>query len=674
VRQRRAELACLAALALLLAAPASGAPGRAREPRAPRPGAPPVDQADVFSDREIRTWSLELPAERWRELRERAMEERWAAARLAVAGVPFGVVALRFKGAAGTLGSCFREGRSVCAKLPLKLRFDLYDPERRFFGLQRLNFHAMLRDRSLVRERLAYRVFADAGVPSPRTAYAWLTLNGEPLGLFAIVEAIDARFADRSFFFDDGLLYKEAWPTTTDAAYYEERLRSNRGAPRDHASMIGFARELAGAGPKGHAAVLERWTDADELMRYMAADRLVGNWDGITAWYCDRGPCTNHNFYWYAERGRRRLRLVPWDLDDALRLFDPLFLASDWLEPAPECGGHRLAWNERPVRDPGCDPLVAALAAVGRERFRPALREVMDRAFDPRVLRAQVLAWRSLLAPYVALDPSGPPPGAWRAELEALLASLPRLRARGEALARGEAAPAFGLDPGRRNDFETVSEASLWRSAEAAGNARSRVAHGLGLAHALAGRADLRLDFELRDDSHAPADRFLQWASLRLPFAGGATDLGRVERLRVLLRADAPRTLRIDVESARYPGDDAAARYGWDVAVSREARVATRRLADLALPAWSTATPLPLAEVLARATGLSFHPQPVGRLASGFFPAGASDAGAISIDEIELVPVAGAAEGHTPPRADRALRLDRGAGGDRGVAPPLRGG
>jgi len=636
VRSRSSLLAPLAALTLLLGA----GPGGARERAAPAPPVPVIDQADLFSDRAIRTWSLEMPEARWRELRERATEKRWAAARLAVEGVPIGVVGVRFKGAAGTLGSCLQDGRPICAKLPMQIRFDRYEPGRRFFGLERLNFHAMRRDRSLVRERLAYRVFEDAGVAAPRTAHGFVRLNGEPLGLFAIVEAIDARFADRRFFFDDGLLYKEAWPTTTDAAYYQARLRTNRSEPHDHATVIGFARELARAEQGELASVLARWTDVDHLMRYMAADRLVGNWDGVTAWYCDRGLCTNHNFYWYAERGRRRLWLVPWDLDDALRLFDPLFLARDWLAPAAGCDERPLAWGDRAMRDPACDRLVAALAAVGRERFRPALREVLERAFEVRSLRRQVLVWRALLAPHLARDPNGPPRAVWEAEVEALLASLPRLRARGEAFARGEAASTFGLELAQRNDFEAVSEASLWRSVEAAGNPRSRVAHGLGLGRALAGRADLRLDFELRNDSRAPADGFLQWASLRLPFAGGSADLSGVARLRLRLRASGPRTLRIDVESPRYPSDDAALRYGWDVVVGREPRRVTLALRDLALPAWSTADPPPLAEVLVRATGLSFHPQPVGRLASGFFPDGASDAGAIAIDDIEFVPAA----------------------------------
>ena len=624
MRRPGSQLARLTALLLLLASEARSEPI--------------ADQSDVFSDRAIRTYSLEMPEGRWRKLREQALAERWAAASLRVDGVAFGVVGVRFKGATGTLAACFQDGKPICAKLPMKLRFDRYDPERRFFGLQRLNFHAMLRDPSGMRERLAYRVFEEAGIPAPRTAWARIAVNGRDLGVFTLVEAIDARFADRRFFFDDGLLYKEAWPGTLDPDYYERRLRSNRGEPHEHATMLAFARELARAEPGQLARVLERWTDPDQLMRYMAVDRLVGNWDGLTAWYCDPGACTNHNFFWYAEKQRKRLWLIPWDLDNSFLLFDPLFLARDWLAPPEACQERPLAWGKYPIRNPSCDRLAAALAALGRERFRPALREVMERAFDPERMRATILAWRAVLAPHVARDAMGPPPAAWDAEVEALIASLRKLHARGEQLARGEAIEPFVLDPGRRNDFEATSTASLWRSVEARSNRRSRVAHGLGLGRALAGRADLRFDFELRDDSRSPADRFLQWASLSLPFSGGAADLGAVERIRLRLRADGPRGVRIDIESPRYPSDAAELRYGWDVAVTSEPRTLTLALRDLALPAWSQVAPVPLAEVLAHATGLSFHPQPRGRLDSGFFPRGGSDSGALRIDDVEFLP------------------------------------
>jgi spore coat protein H len=637
VRGKRSQLAHWMALLPLIGAAGEG---RSTDRANAAPAAPIVDQFDVFSDRAIRTYSLELPEGRWRKLREQALAETWAPASLSVDGVPFGVVGVRFKGSTGTLAACFQDGKPVCAKLPMKLRFDRYDPGRRFFGLQRLNFHSMLRDPSGMRERLAYRVFEDAGIAAPRTAWARIEVNGEDLGVFTLVEAIDARFADRRFFFDDGLLYKEAWPSSTDPDYYERRLRTNRSEPHEHAKMLAFAHELARTEPDALAALLERWTDADHLMRYMAVDRLIGNWDGITAWYCDQGACANHNFYWYAERERPRLWLIPWDLDNSFLLFDPLFVARDWLAPPEGCDERPLAWGEQAIRHPSCDRLAAALAALGRERFRPALREVMQRAFDPERLRARILAWRALLAPHVARDAKGPRPSAWDAEVAALIASLRKLRARGEQLALGEATPPLVLDVGRRNDFEATRQASVWRSVEALSNRRSRVAHGLGLERALAGKSDLYLDFELRDDARIPENRFLQWASLRVPFAGGAADLRRIEGLSLRLRADAPRSVRIDVESRRYPNDAAEFRYGWEVAVTGAARRFTLSVRDLALPAWSQAAPLPLEEVLAQATSLSFHPQPVGRLPSGFFPPGGSDSGAIRIDDVEFMPTA----------------------------------
>ena len=631
----------IASLALAALSPAAPGPARAGEPpaHAPAPPAPIAGSEDVFSDRAIHRYALSLPPERWRQAEANALRETWTAARLSVDGAPVGVVGVRFKGSAGTLGGCFRDGERVCPKLSLKLGFDRFAPTRRFAGLERLNFHAMAHDASLMRERLAYGVFEAAGIPTPRTAWARLSVNGEDQGLFALVEEIDGRFAERHFPKDDGLLYKEAWPVSQDPAYYEEHLRSNRSKPHQHDRVTLFARELAEAPDDAtRAGVLERWTDVDALLRFMAADRLVGNWDGVTAFFCAEGACTNHNFYWYAERRRPRLSLLPWDLDDAFRLYDPLFATLDWQRPPEDCDARPLAWGNVPTRHPGCDPLLHALASAGPERFRAAVASLLDRALDARALRAKVLAWRALLAPEVATDAQGPAPATWEAEVDALLASLPRLHERGLALAHGESAGALALDPSRRNGFEDAGELDAWRSVQARGNPRSRVAANLSLAHALAGRADLRLDFELRDESRDANGAFLQWARLEVPFSGGRADLSQAERLELVVRADPARTVRVEIESPAYPVDDPALRYGWDVEATPTPRVVTLRMRDLALPEWSQAVPPPRARVLESATSLCFGPQPRGRMSSGFFPSGRSDTGTLAIDEVAFVP------------------------------------
>ena len=79
-------------------------------------------------------------------------------------------------------------------KCSLKLGFDEVDANLRFYGLKKLNFHAMNNDLSRLRERLAYFLFRRFGVPAPRAVHATLTVNGESLGLYALVEEIDSRF------------------------------------------------------------------------------------------------------------------------------------------------------------------------------------------------------------------------------------------------------------------------------------------------------------------------------------------------------------------------------------------------------------------------------------------------------------------------------------------------
>ena len=78
-----------------------------------------------------------------------------------------------------------------------------------------------------LREGVGYGLFRDAGVVAPRTAFAWLTVNGKPQGLFVVVEEIDDRFVAANFpDGGEGNLYKEVWPTWNplSSKVTEERL------------------------------------------------------------------------------------------------------------------------------------------------------------------------------------------------------------------------------------------------------------------------------------------------------------------------------------------------------------------------------------------------------------------------------------------------------------------
>ena len=58
-----------------------------------------------------------------------------------------------------------------CHKLSLKLKFNYEDKDQRFFGLKKVMLHASLSDTTMMRERLAYSLWREMGVPAPRSVH-----------------------------------------------------------------------------------------------------------------------------------------------------------------------------------------------------------------------------------------------------------------------------------------------------------------------------------------------------------------------------------------------------------------------------------------------------------------------------------------------------------------------
>ncbi|HTM20145.1 MAG TPA: CotH kinase family protein, partial [Kofleriaceae bacterium] len=191
--------------------------GGGGDPDAAAPGA-----ELVFDESLVRTYELTLSAADWQWLQDNAALEEYRPA------------SLRFKGFYGNLALCFdAQGNQICDKLSMKLDFAEYDPDGRFYGLKKVNLHSMERDPSKMHDALGYGLFRGAGIYTARTAYARVVVNGELLGLFAVVENLDGRFtADRFRAIDggDGNLYKEVWPVHDTEQPYLDALKTNEDA------------------------------------------------------------------------------------------------------------------------------------------------------------------------------------------------------------------------------------------------------------------------------------------------------------------------------------------------------------------------------------------------------------------------------------------------------------
>ena len=93
-------------------------------------------------------------------------------------------------------------------KPSFKLKFDESVASGEFLGLRELQLREMAADASMMRERLGYMVFREAGVPASRAHHARVFVNGECYGLYANVENVDRRLVGRWLhaFVDDGLV------------------------------------------------------------------------------------------------------------------------------------------------------------------------------------------------------------------------------------------------------------------------------------------------------------------------------------------------------------------------------------------------------------------------------------------------------------------------------------
>jgi hypothetical protein len=599
------------------------------------------DASELFSETELPAFELSLPPERWQYLQAHAAEEQYEPAELRFKGELVGQVGLRFKGNIGTLTNCFdAEGNLVCRKLSMKLKFDEYSPDQRFYGLKRVNLHAMMRDPSLLHEKLAYDLYRELGVAAPRSSWALARVNGVSLGLFSLVEEVDGRFTkDRWKGGGDGNLYKEAWPLSGVAEDYAAALETNEDTATNDA-FAAFADDLRAApDAAGRRAALERWMDPELLARYMAVDDAIANIDGVTAIYCSpEAPedCGNHNYFFYLSEDQARFQLVPWDLDATLWPQTVYDNVPPWQTTPKDCsqrypvdsGGVNLA-------APGCDPLFNGLAHDLTDYDRASVA-LLEGPFAIDTARAAIDRHAAFIADAVATEPGGPSVERWQSEVAMLKHNIPLLHARARARRNGLTPAALDLSTSAPNDFESLDE-TLVALLGSFSNPNTTTAVALTSAPgepALEGLQSLRFSFEYRDEPGRP---WGQWTNLPLAFQGRPVDLSQREGIRLTLRTDGPRVVRVDLDSRLYEAGVEGIKFGWDVAASSEPLTVDLRFSEAKLPVWARVTADQLSVIRQRVDALSFQPICNGREAGGgLLPEGASDAGFLELDSIQV--------------------------------------
>jgi len=401
--------------------------------------AEPSDEASyLFDPAQLRTYDIRIAEADLASIDRMPGAEQAVPATLEFEGKTYGPLRVRYKGSAGAFVYPCTMGLPDAPKLgkcSLKLDFNDTDPSARFFGLKKLNLHAMNADVSMLRDRLGYRMFRDMGIPASRAMHARVLINGRLEGLFIAVEQVDGRFT-RARFAEGGQgnIYKEVWPLHDDPAVYVKSLESNTAQPNVQ-RMLDFK-----AAVDSSQSAAESFLDRAYLSRLLAVDRVIMNDDGFLHFWCNDGSTQgnnpgsfgNHNYYWYEELQRARLWLVPWDLDNsfdnspAVRI-EPAYRTQ--LQAAQcVCTEHPVSGPQRPS---ACDPLVALLLSW-RAEYEAAVDAFLAGPYAKPRVDALLDEWTTQIRPAV-VEAAGlklaPSESEWAEAVSTLRGKIERSRA-----------------------------------------------------------------------------------------------------------------------------------------------------------------------------------------------------------------------------------------------------
>lgn len=241
------------------------------------------------------------------------LDFNWTHADFEFSGRTFTNVAARLKGNGTYLSSLSG------SKRPFKVDLNKFAKEQKLGGVDELNFHNMIDDRSCMSDALAYEFLRDARVPASRTAYAYLSVSvtgqwdQKPLGLYVMVEPVNAAFAAQRFGSKTAPLFKpityELFKHLGDdwsayAAIYDLKTKATA---EQRQRVIDFARLVSHANDAEFAARLGEFLDLDEFARFLAGEVLLSTYDSFLA--------DGQNFYLYLDPRSNKFGFIPWDLD-----------------------------------------------------------------------------------------------------------------------------------------------------------------------------------------------------------------------------------------------------------------------------------------------------------------------------------------------------------------------
>ncbi|MFC2132536.1 CotH kinase family protein, partial [Bacteroidota bacterium] len=283
-------------------------------------------------------------------------------------------------------------------KKSFKISFNSFVKGQKFHGLEKMNINGEHNDPSIIRSKLCWNICRDMNIPAARANHVELYINNEYYGIYINVEHIDEEYVNKRFGNNDGNLYKCLWPAPLtylgdDQNLYKYSVNGRRGyelkintETDDYSDLAHFIDVLNNTSDEELPCELEKVINVNSLIKAIAVDVFIGNWDG---------PLYNqNNFYLYKNAETGLFEFIPYDLDNTMGI--------DW---------YNIDWALRDIYNwsPQNEQRPLYTKIISNEKYKEEfsyyLKYLVDNIVRPDAFFIETDRIKDMISPVVIDDP-----------------------------------------------------------------------------------------------------------------------------------------------------------------------------------------------------------------------------------------------------------------------------
>ena len=266
-----------------------------------------------------------------------------------------------------------------------------------FQGQGQINFNSMYTDKSFIREKLAWTLFADMNQIAPRPEYGRLAMNGVDKGLFLYIDKIDKNFLQRrgrtlAPMYEANDTYISAdltvQPDSLLKMFYEKPV----GNVADYSDLARLIGALNAAPDSSFADTVQHYFDISTVLNWFSGNILAMMGDSYTK-----------NYFLYRDTSTvtSQWNVIPWDYDLSFgRSGDPSI-------PYPaSLLNDKFAYTYSPLSGPANVLKTRWLNTPAlKQMLRQSVDTLLNTVFTDQIMHARIDSLNALLGNDVVTDP-----------------------------------------------------------------------------------------------------------------------------------------------------------------------------------------------------------------------------------------------------------------------------